>query len=457
MTTVNQDLLPEPLPPERRGWRTADLARASVVALAVWFGLQLLWSVSSLVFLIFLATLFGLAVGRGVDHLERFRIRRGIASALIVLGTLGGIGGVLAWTSPTLIEQGKQLRTEFPEAVHKLQTWVDSKRTGLVGTLIKSAATPAPAAESAGAIAPAAAPVAGVGAALPVPVTSATAAQQQARHDADSMAASPSEAIKKRITDGLGGATRYLFSFVSNTLAAVTAFVLLIFLAMYIGAEPDVYRGWLLSVVPATSRAQVRLVLAEIATVLRKWLVTQMIAMIVIGAVSMIVLLLLDVKAAFALAFIAGLFEFIPTVGPVLSAVPAVLMAFVDSPEKALAVLVAYWGIQFLENNLLIPYLMRGEMDLPPAITLVAQSLMTLVFGFVGLMVAVPLTAAVLVPLRMMAERENAREKAMVQFGKQQEVARAEVDPEIVMGEADRGLLPPVVGGTSATAAPERA
>ena len=57
---------------------------------------------------------------------------------------------------------------------------------------------------------------------------------------------------------------------------------------------------------------------------------------------------------------------------------------------------------------------MRGEMDLPPAITLVAQTLMTLVFGFIGLMVAVPLTAALLVPLRMIAERENAREKALV-------------------------------------------
>jgi predicted PurR-regulated permease PerM len=211
---------------------------------------------------------------------------------------------------------------------------------------------------------------------------------------------------------------------------------------MYIGAEPEVYRGWLLSVVPATSRAQVRLVLAEIATVLRKWLVTQMIAMVVIGVVSMIALLLLGVKAPFALAFIAGLFEFIPSVGPVLSAVPAILMAFVDSPEKALAVLVAYWGIQFLENNLLIPYLMRGEMDLPPAITLIAQSLMTLVFGFIGLVVAVPLTAAVLVPLRMMAERENAREQAMARHGMGQDVARADIDPDTVMDVADRGPTP---------------
>jgi len=257
-----------------------------------------------------------------------------------------------------------------------------------------------------------------------------------------SSAASPSEAIKKRITEGLGGASRYLFSFVSNTLAAVAAFVLMVFLAMYIGAEPEVYRGWLLSLVPATSRAQARLILAEMATVLRKWLVTQMIAMVVIGVVSMVVLLLLGVKAPFALAFIAGLCEFIPTVGPVLSAVPAVLMAFVDSPEKALAVLIAYWGIQFLENNLLIPYLMRGEMDLPPAITLVAQSLMTLVFGFIGLMVAVPLTAAVLVPLRMVAERENAKEKAMQRRGLVQEMARADVGPAPVMDVADSSPRP---------------
>jgi len=435
MTTDDQDLLPEPLSPERRGWRTADIARASVVALAVWFGLQLLWSVSSLVFLVFLATLFGLAAGSGVDYLERFKIRRGIASALIVLGTLGTIGGVLALTAPTLIEQGKQLQTDFPEAIHKVQTWIDSKRTGLVGTLIKSAATP-PAGAGGSAVA--------VSRPAGMPATSLqkpTAAQAM-RQVADSIAASPSEAIKKRITEGMGGASRYLFSFVSNTLAVVTAFVLMVFLAMYIGAEPEVYRGWLLSVVPATSRAQVRLVLAEIAKVLRKWLVTQMIAMVVIGVVSMIVLLILGVKAPFALAFIAGLFEFIPTVGPVLSAVPAILMAFVDSPEKALAVLVAYWGIQFVENNLLIPYLMRGEMDLPPAITLVAQALMTLVFGFVGLMVAVPLTATVLVPLRMMAERENAREKAMRRQRKVDVMARADVDPDLVMEVADSGPVP---------------
>jgi len=193
-------------------------------------------------------------------------------------------------------------------------------------------------------------------------------------------------------------------------------------------------------------------VLREVSTVLRKWLVTQLIAMIVIGITSTVVLLLLGVKAPYALGFIAGLLEFIPTVGPIMSAVPAIIMGFVDSPEKALTVLVAYWGIQFLENNLLIPFLMRGEMDLPPAITLIAQTLMALVFGFVGLMVAVPLTAAVLVPLRMIAERENERERELHRAKKRKDMLTDAVDPEIVVSDADRGPKTPYSRLPSTTA-----
>ncbi|MCZ8203085.1 AI-2E family transporter [Gemmatimonas sp.] len=463
MTNNDETLLPDPLPPERRGWRTADLTRAALTVLAVWFGLQLLWSVRSLAILVFLATLFGVAVARGVDYLERFRLRRGIASALIVLGTLGAIGGVLALTAPTLVEQGRQLQQEFPAAVTKVQTWIDSKRGGLLGSLISTAAGTGTGTgttvDSLAVVAPpGGAPMVGVagpaGATTGGSVAPTTGAGAPAAANASGPAAteSPTDAIKRRLSDGLGSVSKYLFSFVSNTLAAITAFVLLIFLAMYIGAEPDVYRGWMLAMVPATSRAQTRVVLAEISKVLRKWLVTQLVAMAVIGTVSYVVLLLLGVKAAFALGFIAGLLEFIPTVGPLLSAIPAVLMGFVDSPEKALAVAIAYWGIQFVENNLLIPFLMRGEMDLPPAITIVAQTLMTLVFGFLGLMVAVPLTAAVLVPLRMMAERENAREKLLVRSSKaRQDLMRAEIKPEVVMGEADRG---PMVEAGDAPRAP---
>src|ERR671922_122447 len=78
------------------------------------------------------------------------------------------------------------------------------------------------------------------------------------------------------------------------------------------------------------------------------------------------------------------------------------LTVFLDSPDKALAVAIAYGAIQFLENHLLIPLLMKGGVNLPPALTLVSQALMALIFGFLGLMVAVPLVAAILVPVKML-------------------------------------------------------
>jgi predicted PurR-regulated permease PerM len=138
------------------------------------------------------------------------------------------------------------------------------------------------------------------------------------------------------------------------------------------------------------------------AAVHRKRLVPQLIAMATIGAVTTIVLLILRVKAAFALGVLAGLLEFIPTIGPILSSLPAIAMGFLDSPEKALYVIIAYTGIQFLENHLLIPLLMKGGVDLPPALTIMSQALMALIFGFLGLMCAVPLLAAAMVCVKML-------------------------------------------------------
>jgi predicted PurR-regulated permease PerM len=177
--------------------------------------------------------------------------------------------------------------------------------------------------------------------------------------------------------------------------------VLVLFLAIYLAVDPSIYRRGLLRLMPRRNRPQADKVLGAIAGTLRKWLVTQLIAMVVIGAVTTAVLLTLKVRAAIPLGILAGLLEFVPTLGPILSALPAIAMGFVDSPQKALAVAVAYMGIQFLENHLLIPILMKEGIDLPPALTIVMQALMAIVFGILGLLVAVPLLATIMIAVRM--------------------------------------------------------
>jgi predicted PurR-regulated permease PerM len=420
---------PKPLPgpppgtPERRarhvGWRSRDVIRAAALVFGVWVLGRLLWFTSSLVFVVFLGTLFGLAVGAAVDRLERFRIRRGIASALVVFGTLGALVGAGALMAPTLSEQFGVLRRQIPAAVDRAEGWINKNQGGLMGSALRGmtgggAASTDTARAGRPAVPPgdtAAARTAQVAADAAARAASQTAAQTggtqpNASAQPDGGAPSATDNLKARLGSQLSGAAKYLFPFLSSTLAVIGGLVLIIFLAIYIGAEPKLYHDGLMHLFPHRARKRTGEVLTEIATVLRKWLVVQLIAMVVIGTVTTVAMLLLNVKAAFALGFIAGLLEFIPTVGPILSAVPAIAMGFVDGPEKAAAVVLAYWGIQFLENNLLIPWLMRGGMDIPPALTLIAQALMTLVFGFLGLMVAVPLTAAVLVPIKMLYVRD---------------------------------------------------
>jgi predicted PurR-regulated permease PerM len=212
----------------------------------------------------------------------------------------------------------------------------------------------------------------------------------------------------------MAGATRYLFPFLSSTLAVLGGLLIILFLAIYIGADPDLYHRGLMLLFPRRGRHRAGEVFSAMATVLRRWLVTQLVAMVAIGSVTTVVLLILDVKAAFALGILAGLLEFIPTVGPILSAVPAVAMGFLDSPEKALYVAIAFWAIQFAENHLLIPLLMKGGVDVPPVLTILSQALMAMVFGFLGLMCAVPILAAVMVAVKMLYVEDVVGERVPV-------------------------------------------
>ena len=405
----------EGLAPERRrrmpGWQSRDILRAGALLLALWIFLKLIWFAHPLILTVFLGVLFGLAVEGGVDRLERFRIPRGIAAALIVVSFFALLFGLGAWMAPTMREQARELRTRLPQAIDKVEEWFNERRQGMFGLILggtEVASTTQPQ-QPAGA-APAETARARTDTVVIVIDSNAVARPAQAAAPtaarADSGVASTAQQRTGPLSDRLGrqvsGVARYLFPFLSSTFAIFGGLLLIVFLAIYIGADPDLYHAGLMHLFPHHARKRAGEVLSAMATVLRRWLVTQLIAMVTIGTITTVALLILDVKAAFALGALAGLLEFIPTIGPLLSAIPAVAMAFLDSPDKALAVALVYGAIQFLENHLLIPLLMKGGIDLPPALTVVSQALMAMVFGFLGLMVAVPLVAAIIVPVKML-------------------------------------------------------
>lgn len=349
-----------------------DLVRAALVVVFVLLGLQLLWAARILALTAFLGVLFGLGAAPAVDALERRGIRRGVGSPLVIFGVLGLILALAAWSAPTLVTQSQEMRTRFPEAIQKAESWLAHNQPRLLDAIAGTAAT---------------APVTAPG---PVPPGSPPVDVQR----------------QSRLVDAIYGQADQLknvaFGILTSTLAVFGGGMLVLFLAVYIAAEPDLYqRGLLLLFTPAT-RQRLAPVLVAIADKLRRWLGTQALAMLIIGSVTTMVLMIIGVRAALPLGAIAGVLEFIPNVGPTLSAIPAIAMAFVDSPQKALIVVVAYWGIQFLENNLLIPYLMKEQLDLPPALTMMTQVVMAYVFGVMGLFVATPLLAAIFVAVRML-------------------------------------------------------
>jgi len=362
--------------------RTSDVLRVTAVATGYLLFLLLLWVARDIFLTAFIGILFGLAVSAGATRLARWHIPRGLGAALVVFGFIGILYGLAAWIAPTLREQGALLRTKIPEAVDRLEAWVNA-RPALAGIVLGGNQVTQQRAVT----------------------QDTTRAAREVAASADTTKASvPS--LRQRVGQELGGATRYLFPFLSSTVTVAAGLFLILVLSIYIGADPKLYHTGLLHLVAPGAREKSALVLGRVATVLRKWLMTQAIAMLMIGAAATVALLILHVKAAFALGVIAGLLEFVPTIGPILSAIPAVAMGFLDSPEKALYVALAYLIIQQAEGHILIPILMKEGMDLPPALTIITQGVMALLFGFLGLLVAVPLLAAVLVTVRLVYVRD---------------------------------------------------
>ena len=174
------------------------------------------------------------------------------------------------------------------------------------------------------------------------------------------------------------------------------------FVGLFLAIQPQLYTQGLVRLVPPSYRSRMREVLTELGQTLQWWLLGQLCTMSVIGILMAVGMWLLGVPLALTLGILAGLLAFVPYIGPVLAAVPAVALALTVAPVYALYALLIYAGIQFVESYVLTPVIQRRTVSLPPVVTLLGQVVLGILAGALGLALATPMIAVTLVLIKML-------------------------------------------------------
>ncbi len=180
---------------------------------------------------------------------------------------------------------------------------------------------------------------------------------------------------------------------VGSTFGALGSFVIMLFIGLYVAIDPISYRRGLVHLLAPSARLRGEEVLAKAASTLRNWLVAQMMAMTVVGVLTWLGLWAIGVPLAPILGLIAALFAFIPNIGPVIAAVPALLLAIPEGRTTVLLVIGVYLAVQAFESYLITPLIQKERLSLPPALVISVQLLLGVLFGVLGLALATPLTA----------------------------------------------------------------
>lgn len=189
---------------------------------------------------------------------------------------------------------------------------------------------------------------------------------------------------------------------VSIVVSTVVCLLLVAMTAIYLGAEPQFYLRGLRRILPSSTSTTVEACLDGAVRTLRYWLLSRAVSMVAIGIIVTAGLWLLSVPLAGTLGIVAAFLTFIPNLGPVLSAMPAALLAFAISPTKGFLTIGVFCLAHFLEGNLITPIVDRRVVKLPPFLTLLLQLILAPVTGALGVAMAAPLLAATMGVVRVL-------------------------------------------------------
>jgi predicted PurR-regulated permease PerM len=310
--------------------------------LALAIALYILWQIRNVLLLIFAAVVVAVALNTLARQIQKLRVGRSLSILAAIIVLLAVMTGFLFIIVPPFADQFQQLTSLVPKGIDRVNTWSDDLRNLAPPVL-------APYLPDLGTL---------IGQLQPV------------------------------FNRMLSGSVAVF----SGTLGAVLNILLVLVLTLMLLADPQLYRQTFIRLFPSFYRRRINFILDRCEEALRGWLVGILVNMTIIGTFSGIGLWILQVPLPLANGILAGLLTFIPNIGPALSVVPPMAIALLDAPWKVIAVLAVYFIVQQLETNLLTPYVMAHQVSLLPAITLMSQVFFATFFGFLGLLLALPLT-----------------------------------------------------------------
>lgn len=316
----------------------ARFARYVLIALSLAVVFVALGKVTDVLLLGFGGVLFAIAIRAGGEGLaRRLPVSARVGSVLVVLALVGGLVLLFRAVGGEVARQAGELQQQLPDAIARARALLDGSSPGRALWSVLDGAT----------------------------------------------------------REGISAAGALKAA--SATFGVLSDLVIVLLLALYLGFSPRAYVASALHLVPPRHRERARVAAHDSGRALRRWLLGQLLSMLCVGLLAGLGLWLVGVPNAVILGLIAGLFEFVPVVGPFAAALPGVLFALAAGPTTALYAAAVYFAVQQLEGALITPMAQRWAVNLPPALGLLAVVVFGVLFGVPGLLFATPLTVVILV------------------------------------------------------------
>lgn len=303
--------------------------------------MYILWQIRQVILLVFAAVVMATILNRVVRSLQRTGAKRGVAVGVTIVFLLVSVFSIFAIILPRLLEQVEQFSNVLPIALEQLQKSYDWLQSQIPGQML------------------------GEGRFLEVAIQDLQAQ--------------------------LATLPRNIFAFLRSSINIILNLLIFLVATIMLLVNPLQYRRVFILAFPSFYRHRADQILDSCEDSLVRWIRGTLLAMASIACISYIGLLLLGAPLPLVNALLAGVLEFIPNVGPTLSVIPPALLALLDAPWKAIAVVILYLLIQQFESLVLVPFLMKREVSLLPLFTVLAVVIFSVLFGFLGLFLAIPL------------------------------------------------------------------